>query len=318
MPKIIKFLLITDYWLLITFIPLVFGAGEGTTTAMFLQIPQGARGVGMGGAGMAIVQGAEASYYNPAGLVGIKKKELSATYTQWIEGMQAGFIGYAQPFGKTVVGLSVVYLGVEGIEGVAGGADMGAVYGSFAGGSESFAFGVNLKGIYQKYADIDGMGIALDAGVQFKPAKTVAFGVGVQNVGPELKVGDKKDKLPMNIRVGLAIRPFRSLWIVGDVEKPSYRETGFHAGAEYWIGEKFALRAGWQSMDKELGGQAGFTVGAGFKGSWAGAEEEEWFEEEGAPRRKPLKLDLQVDYGLLTFGPELGGETHRVSLGLKF
>jgi len=333
MHKVIRFLLITDYWLLITFVSSVSGAGEGTTTALFLQLPQGGREIGMGGCAMAIAEGPGASYYNPAGLVGLKKRALNASYTQWLTDFQTGVVNYVQPLGKTVIGFSAVYLGIKGIEGELS-ADKGVVYGTFAGGSKSFGFGVNLKGVYLGYGEeATGMGIALDAGIQLKPSGAVALGVGVQNVGPEMtiKAGEResKDKLPTNIKVGVAIKPKRGLTIAGDFDKPSYGENKFHMGVEYWFGDKFALRVGWQTMEKELGelkdflDAPGLSAGIGFKGSWAGAEEEEWFEEEGAARRKPLQMDLQVDYGMFTFGKGLSeGDTnqlmHLISLGIKF
>jgi hypothetical protein len=54
-----------------------FADQEGTTTATFLRMGQGARSEGMGGAFTAVADDAYATYWNPAGLAQITRQELA-------------------------------------------------------------------------------------------------------------------------------------------------------------------------------------------------------------------------------------------------
>ncbi|MEN8193768.1 MAG: PorV/PorQ family protein, partial [Bacteroidota bacterium] len=56
---------------------------SGTTAAQFLKIGVGARATAMSGAVVGLVNDATATYWNPSGLVGVKKLTINANITDW-------------------------------------------------------------------------------------------------------------------------------------------------------------------------------------------------------------------------------------------
>lgn len=89
----------------------------GTTAAQFLQIGVGGRLPGMGGAGVAAVDGPDALYWNPARLTQIKSFSLYAYYADWIADLRHQFIGFSQPVGSAgVIGFHAISLGGDEFE----------------------------------------------------------------------------------------------------------------------------------------------------------------------------------------------------------
>ncbi len=76
------------YSILILMISISISSGQetnksGTTAAQFLKIGVGARASAMSGAVVGLVDDATATYWNPSGLVGVKKNTISANFTDW-------------------------------------------------------------------------------------------------------------------------------------------------------------------------------------------------------------------------------------------
>jgi len=69
----------------------------GTTAAPFLNIAVGARSVAMGGAFTAMADDATALYWNPAGIAGIKKFEVSLIHTDWLTDLRYNIVGAVLP-----------------------------------------------------------------------------------------------------------------------------------------------------------------------------------------------------------------------------
>src|SRR5687767_6349325 len=93
-------------------------AGSGRTTASFLKLGIGARGVAMGNSQTAAVEDATALYWNPAALDKLTQKEISFMHNQYFLGVTHDFLGYAQPIGAHgTVGLGLTHVNVDGVEG---------------------------------------------------------------------------------------------------------------------------------------------------------------------------------------------------------
>jgi len=69
----------------------------GSTAAPFLNIAVGARAVGMGGAFTAMADDATALYWNPAGIAGIEKFQVSLVHTDWLTDLRYDVIGAVLP-----------------------------------------------------------------------------------------------------------------------------------------------------------------------------------------------------------------------------
>lgn len=283
----------------------------GTTTASFLKIEPGVRPVGMGGAYVAVADDINSVYWNPAGLVQLKTKEFSFVHTAWLEKINHETIAFASPAGPLFAyGLNIVYFGTTDIDrrtvaGISDGkAKVADYYESVSLAwklMDTISVGATIKGIQMTLDNDKGSGYALDLGALQKMPLNLSAGIMVQNLGPKMKAVDTSEKLPTNIKAGLAWRALENkLLLAGDMDLPNDREMKLHAGAEYQFNKMFALRAGFEDVGS-LGNSSGMTAGISIN--------ENMLDE-------ILNVNMQFDYSWLYFG-ELGS-THRIGISVKF
>lgn len=83
----------------------------GSSSMQFLKVMPVARATAMGDAYTAIASGAEAVFWNPAGLASLDGHDLSLTYLSWIFDTQQGALAYAISLGDVGnVGLQLQYI----------------------------------------------------------------------------------------------------------------------------------------------------------------------------------------------------------------
>ena len=83
----------------------------GSTSMQFLKVMPCARGTALGEAYTVWATGAEAVFWNPAGLAKLENMELSTTYINWLFDAQQGALSYALEIrGFGAVGLQVQYV----------------------------------------------------------------------------------------------------------------------------------------------------------------------------------------------------------------
>ena len=252
--------------------------GAGTTTCDFLRMEQGARAVGMGGTFVAVADDVYATYWNPAGLAQLKKREFGASYARWFEDIDNAFLAYAHPINAengTTVGGSLTWLGVDEIElyDSSGNYEGMTVVSNYALSlayarrfMEIASVGLNIKGISQNLAGLKGSGMAADLGL-LAGGEKFSFGLNVANIGPEFYTDGKKNKLPLNIRTGLAYR-FKALgkpsFLALGLDAPTDSDVIFHIGGESWLTRFFAMRIGYDSFE-------GVSAGLGFQAEGKGS-----------------------------------------------
>ena len=102
---------------LLAFVLLMLGAqpanGQkvGSTSMQFLKVLPSARAAAVGEAYSAWASGAEAVFWNPAGLARLENQEVSLTYTDWLFDAQQGALAYAVSIGGFgAVGLQLQYV----------------------------------------------------------------------------------------------------------------------------------------------------------------------------------------------------------------
>ncbi len=283
----------------------------GTTTASFLKIEAGVRPVGMGGAYVALADDISAVYWNPSGLIQLSAKEFSFVHTAWLEKINHESIAFAAPAGnKFAYGLNVVYFGTTDIDRrTASGTSDGKAKVADYYESVSLAWkvmdtinlGATFKGIQMMLDNDRGSGYALDVGALQKLPLNMTVGVMVQNIGHKMKAADTNEKLPTNLKAGLAWRALENkLILAGDIDVPNDREMKLHAGAEYQFNKIFSLRAGYEDVGS-LGNSSGMTAGISIN--------EDMLDE-------ILNVNMQFDYAWLYFGDL--GSTHRIGISVKF
>ncbi|HVA67055.1 MAG TPA: hypothetical protein VNK24_09065 [Elusimicrobiota bacterium] len=231
---------------------LAFGqANPGVTAESVLEIPLGARALGMGGAFTAVADDPEALYYNPAGISLLESQEVQGTFYSGLAGNTLQNIAYAAPIsfsgvsgsGYASVGANVVYsqdgtiqvnktnpdgsflssnsmsAGSDIIAGVSYAESIGKV--SFPSGQDDAAehqmnnfIGVTGKFIRSTLVQqYHAQTFSGDAGyLGVIPDLGLSFGLSALNVGGSLKYIAASDPLPTTFRGGAAYRFAAGRW----------------------------------------------------------------------------------------------------------
>ncbi len=326
-----KYLLITLSLVVLSKADLLYSENYSTFTAPFQRIDAGARPAGMGGTFVGIANDINALYWNPAGLTSIEQTELVATYTQLIAGIMTGYVGFAYPMKRmnSTLGAAMTYLTTEGIEirddygilqnnkSVINNIAVSLVYSQQI--IPLVSVGANIKYIAETYGTAQGGGIAADLSALLRIMDTLSAGINIQNLGTGIKVGTSVDPLPMTIKLGAGYLLLKNTLTLGfDLELPAQRPVEFHLGAEYLIGDRFFIRAGYGG-DVNFAELKGLTVGCGIKTFMRLTEKKSGYLQKTAARKKEAETD--IDYALLTYGNLFGDQTllvHRLSVTMKF
>ncbi|MFA6456252.1 MAG: PorV/PorQ family protein [Bacteroidota bacterium] len=177
---------------------------KGTTAAPFLSISQGAKGIGMGGAYVAVANDASAMYWNPAGITDIYGTSLVVDHTQWLAGINYNYVAGTLNLGDFgTMGLSftssdIDEMKVTTIEAPEGNGetfsvtDMAVSLSYAIKLTENFSIGFNPKFIQQKIWKMSATAFAIDVGVKYiTPFDGVVLGMSISNFGQKMKMEGK-------------------------------------------------------------------------------------------------------------------------------
>lgn len=269
----------------------------GFAGAKFLSIPLTVRGAGLSKAYTAFSGDISSTFWNPAGVAEIPShKALGFLYTHYIAENYLGGISYVQDYmGYGKIGIFAGYLYSPGFEEAIVDEDQGpyltgkeVTYTALQSGiiyaqkfTKKFSFGMNLKVIYEKYADVtSAYSFAIDAGTLFWTGwKSFRVAMSMQNLGPNLKPTGKyirytlkgeeekeyKDyPLPIIFRIGVAMELIETptfKWTIAiDGEHPNDNEENFSVGTEISYMNLLFLRGGYTINIDEGGLAFGFGV----------------------------------------------------------
>lgn len=251
----------------------------GTSAAQFLKIGVGARPMGLAGACSALIDDAQAAYWNPAGLVRIGQPEIAAMHLKYFQDINYEFISYVQPgIAGGVAAISGYYLTTGGIEERS--EDTWDPLGKFKFNDTAISLsyarplngwllgGITAKCIEERIASEKAATWATDLGFLSRtPLDNLLFALVVQNLGPKLEYLKDGDPLPRNYKIGLGYSLFHQRLNCGlDVNYPRDNYPNIAVGTEYRIilakDWGFTLRSGYRS-GSDLGALAGLSVGGG-------------------------------------------------------
>lgn len=269
---------------------------SGGQPGAFLSWGAGARSLGMGKAFVSIADDASATYWNPAGLAQIDRKEVTALHAiLWADTIY-DFISYVHPItGIGTVGGSITRL----YSGKFDGRDdkniathefsdsqtaLGASYGKQI--VDVLALGASIKYVTHSLDDHKNGNFTVDIGGMYKSpmVEHLQAGINLRNLIGLRTGAHTEDKLPLTLRFGFNYKLLRDrLALVVDLEK-SKAPLSYHFGTEYWAFQYLAVRLG---IDPEE-----FTLGFGVR-----------------------YRDYGLDYAFATH--DLGG-SHRLSASWKF
>ena len=215
----------------------------GSTSMQFFKVMPSARATALGDAYSVWASGAEAVFWNPAGIPLVEQSELSLTYLKWIFDTRQGALSFATSFGSWgAVGLQLQYVDFGEIEealwaspfkdditypGLTGRTFrphayvIGLSYGSRI--TEKFSTGVTVK--YARESLYNGQivtavtgqgetvdvktwanGLLFDFGLHYNTGfRTVRLAASVQNFGANVKYASESNSIPMALRFGTAV-----------------------------------------------------------------------------------------------------------------
>lgn len=255
---------------------------DGVTGADVFKARTSARAAALGEAHVALSSDVSAFSYNPAGLMHLKGPQLGFLHFDMVDSVGVEDLTYAHPLPKGVIGGRVLFRGQPDIANpLAQDPPVGAndLVLSLAGAFTPSQFvsglpgllaesqaGAQFKYLRSHLGKVDADAFALDLGLQAPLADGLRGGLAVLNLGPPIRFIEQSDPLPATL-LGGVVRAFDPLWgnqlnVLADVEAPLQGRLRMHFGIEDWLGEGFAVRAGYMlDNERSLNGvSAGFGV----------------------------------------------------------
>jgi len=304
-------------------------AKVGTFGAQFLKIGVGSRAVSMGESNVALSDnGAEAAYWNPAGLEYIKGQSLMVSHIQWLADIRYDAAAYAYSLGNTgTLALSFSILGSGDMEVTTVEQQQGTgetfntadymVGISFARAmTDKFRVGGTIKYVRERLENESASAVGIDIGtLYYSGFHSLRMGMMIRNFGPELRFTgsyydydngvrlEEKKKympfhLPMTFGFGLAMDVISSgdhkLVMASEAVHPPDNLERINLGGEYTFKNILSFRSGYCFRHDVQGP----SFGLGIKYS---------FSETG---------NFQLDYAYTDYG--ILDMVQRVTLGIDF
>lgn len=251
----------------------------GRTTADFLSIGVGAKSAGMGGAYTAMSNGADAAYWNPAGLTSVESSEILLGHFDWYQdiSLEQGVVAKKMSE-NTTMAASITYLNYGTIKryditGEPLANDISAYdwAGAFSIGflvSDNMSIGVTAKYVNQKIDDLSGSAFAGDIGFKYSAPKFVIAGF-MGNFGTKMNFNTIEEKLPATARLGISFYPFSQSFVTAiEAEQKVDGNLIFRHGVEYNYNEQYYIRSGYNyyvdEYDRDIGSNLSFGGGVEF------------------------------------------------------
>lgn len=172
----------------------------GTAGAQELRIPVGAASIATGGSTVALGNGLQNLYWNPASLAGVDNSEAMVSYSSWLADTKVNYGAVAMGLGtQGQIGLSIKVLNIGDIIETTEDAPEGtgrtltpnfSVIGLTYARRMTDRVQLGFTGSYvsERIADLSATGFALDLGVQYDTGwRGLRFGFAMKNVGPDMR-----------------------------------------------------------------------------------------------------------------------------------
>ena len=283
-----------------------FSAETSKKGLAFLKIDVDGRAAAMGGAYTALACGADAAFWNPAGLANAAQKNLVLMHNVWLDDITQEFASWQIMTGKHNLALSANLMIFPGIEvrgerptedpdGVTEAINFYSAL-SYARTFSGWQAGVSVKYLFERYYLAQANGWAVDFGVQrMNVVKNLDWGLALANLGKMAVLQEVATPLPLILRSGLVYHlPFQFLQgghlLSADVQYVKDEHLYLRAGSEWNMVQYLSLRGGLIYF------KDGLRVSAGLGIKYSG---------------------FQLDYAFVPFMDDLGN-SHRFSVGILF
>ncbi len=295
-----KFIILSA--VILTAVSMLHGGEPGTRAGNFLKLPVGGRASAMGGAVIALPDGACSAYWNPAALM-LDMPQAALMHNSLVEKVSHQHAFYAHPFDFGTLALGISYVSAGKIEGYdAFGEKTGSVdYYDLAASlsyqrhiSSDVSSGATIKLIQSKLEDESATGVAADIGAMYRLRDTdFLFGAVIRNLGSKMKYIKEGYSLPLSFDLGAGY----STRIMGE-------EVNAGLVGVIPFDNNFFIKVGMEAVLQEL-----VSVRMGYDGSY----------DIGNGLNFGLGLavkNFQIDYGLKLSGTM--GQGHTVSVSFDF
>ncbi len=237
---------------------------------VFARMGFGARGMGMGNAMTAVIQGDVLSYYNPAAPAFGTVRHAGVSFGLLSLDRYLNFLNFTQPIQPTG-GLSVglINAGVRDIDGRDADGERSGTYSTYENQvtlsfsnrvDDNVSIGVTMKLYHSKlFEDVTTTTVGFDGGILVRPTEPFTVGFVLQDIGSKYKWNTKDvnsagretdDKFPMLKRLGLAYSlPDGNGVVSVDFEHASGGSVVMRGGIEYSPEAHISLRGGADRID---------------------------------------------------------------------
>jgi hypothetical protein len=255
----------------------------GTAGLQFLKIGIGARESAMGEAALGVTKGANAIFWNPAGIAYVNRSEATFSYTGWVLDMNLSATALTMNIkGVGTIGLSVIYMGVpefqettvqaqDGTGRMVSAYDLGIGLAIARRFSDKLSMGGQVRYVKEQLDQDSFSNILMDIGaIYFTGFRHLNISVCAQHFGPDIKMLRDKFRMPLVFKVGLADDLFHTekqrLTLAIDLVHPTDNTERMNFGMEYGFFDRLFLRGGYR-LSSDLGN---WSFGAGLKQSLIG------------------------------------------------
>jgi hypothetical protein len=290
----------------------------------FLALGAGARALGMGSAFVAVTDGATSAYYNPAGLLQLKTREMNLMHSEQFGGLENynSVAGGAALNDREAIGFTLLHIGVGDIKytrlfdpskalsdsnrpeiaSQQDATDLALLLSGARKISPRLGIGATVKILRRAIGSDTAFGYGIDLGAQYRLVNSLNLGVVFRDITGTQVSWDGQlstDRIAPTMDVGAAYNGAVP-WIGGNYilassiayfgDSPRIKGIStMNLGLEYWLRDILAFRAG------SAEGNGAFGIGLA---------------------RLPLISSSSLDYAFLSHS-ELDS-THRLSMTIRF
>jgi len=270
-------------YLLIIFFKSI-GYTDSPESALFLNVPVGARASALGGAYTSLASGIDGLYWNPAGLSALKSTEILFFRNEYFEDITQHYIGWTSYFEKikSSIGLSFNMFDYGTFNRtILTSATAYAEQGTFTAKDytagltwspnmeSKLKFGITMNFIKSRIAEDEAKSIAFDIGWMAAAGSDeipLLIGATIKNFGTKLKYSKVSEDLPLTQNFGISSEfSFENIFIIRPSVDFSFnfidKEKDFMTGIEIEYDKKFSIQAGYNTIN-DAG--SGFSLGCGF------------------------------------------------------
>lgn len=205
----------------------------GTSASAFLKIGAGSpRAQALGNAFVSIADGPEALFWNPAGAASATTRELQFSYLDYLQGYKARTVAYLHPIGKTIIGVTLNYMDMDGFDYRDEIGQINPVVGkpvqNFVGSvsiargffNQGLQVGGTARYINEKLDTNRYTNVGFDVGAKARPWKWLGLGAAIVNIGDS-------EEMPRGVRLGADLNT--KYWTISG-EYMDYRDSESHFG----------------------------------------------------------------------------------------